>query len=137
MTLRIARSRDVDHLGLAADEVRALKDEKTALDARLSAAQERLVALMLADGRKSVHVGDGQHGYRATLVESKTLEVNEPGLRKALSAPVFDRLCDLRLNRRKLEKAVAEELIDARVVAIYTSEVPKTPYVRFSKVVEE
>jgi hypothetical protein len=71
-----------------------------------------------------------------TMTQSERLEVNEPGLRKAMGAPQFDRLCDLKLNRQKLEVAIAEGRVDPMVVSAHTTRKANSPYIRMSALTE-
>jgi len=137
-TLRIARASPRPHdraeLARLADQVRVCKAAQVAAEAATREAQAELVTAMSARGYKTMttDLDDGIR-YKVTVVQAERLDVNEAGLRKALGAGVYDKLCDLKLNRQKLEVAVAEGRVDPVVVATHASKRLLTPYVKLSE----
>jgi nitrogen regulatory protein PII len=138
-TLRIARSRarPAEYVDSLREATRVLRDRK----AELAAAQERVeqagkevMTILAASGIKSSVVTVDETRYKVTTVQGERLEVNEPGLRKAITAAVFDKLCDLKLNRTKLEVAVAEGRVDPVVVATHTTKKLNKPFIKLSAV---
>ena len=138
-SLRIARSNQAasayrtDFAELA-DQVREAKIALEVAEAHYRQANDELAALMSAKGSKTgaALLGDGVK-YRITFVQAERLEINESGLRKAIGAVVFDKLCDLKLNRSKLELAVAEGRVDPAVVGLHSQRKLNRPSFRFSE----
>lgn len=97
-------------------------------------AQDQILSLMAAHGTATGTVELDDAKYKVTSVTGERLSIDEPGLRKALSAPVFDKLCQLKLDRTKLELALAEGRIDPLVVAQHTSHLQNRPHVRLTLV---
>lgn len=137
--LRIARSRSRpgEYADALAEAVAHLQKVKTALqDAQTNfdEAQNGVLALMAAHRVKTSTVPLDDMRFKVAVVQSETMSFNETSLRKALSAPVFDKLCDLKINRNKLEEAIAEGRVDPVVVATYTTVTPRKPYVKLTPV---
>ena len=136
-SLRVTRSRSkpADYAEVLAALTERLKDSKIVLDEAEEAnrqIQAEIMSLMAAHGVKTGTVALDDARYRVTTVQNERLNIDEPGLRKALSAPVFDKLCLLKLDRTKLELAIAEGRIDPIVVASHTSHQQNRPYVKLS-----
>jgi hypothetical protein len=125
--LRIARSRagPEDHRDQLAVLTATALLQKTEMEAAQDAYQStsaELMSLMSAVGAKtaSPRLPDGSR-VRVTMVASERIAIDEHGLRKALSAPVYDKLCDLVLNRKKLEVAIADGVVDPVLVSQHSS----------------
>ena len=91
---------------------RQVATRRLAEESRHREIQAEILTLMAAHGVKTGTVTMDDARYRLTSVQGERLSIDEPGLRKALSAPVFDRLCNLRLDRTKLELSIAEGGVD-------------------------
>jgi hypothetical protein len=139
MTMRIVRSRArpaeyVDSLKEAVENLRALREHLDTVEQNYHQAQTEVLTILAEAGVKSstVTLQDGR--YRVTHVANERIEVDETGLRKAISAPVFDKLCDLKLNRTKLEIAIAEGRVDPVVVASNSKRTTSKAYPKLSLV---
>lgn len=76
--------------------------------------------------------------YSVTFVQNERVILDEKGLRKALTAKVFDSYTDKVLNKKRLEAAMEAEEVDPMTVSKYVSTVKSNPYIRYSeKEVEE
>lgn len=124
-----------EELSQLVDEVANLKEQAQYWSETFEKHQADLVAALVERKRKS-WVNKAQD-LQATVVLGEILQINEKGLRKALKAKNYDRLCDLKLNRTKLQAAMRGDANTALVVAQYTEIVPKKPYVRLTAVKEE
>lgn len=138
-TLRIARSRarPAEYADALAEATARLRDRKKELDEateRHTKAQQEVLTILASAGIKSSTVGIGDVRFKVTSVQTETLTINEPGLRKALTAPVFDKLCNLKLDRTKLEIAIADGRVDPVVVASHTTKTLRKPFVKISLV---
>ena len=107
-----------------------LKEE--ALVASLAVAnQERVVIdymnLFGSKTRKTV-------AYRATLVTSTYTKYNETGLKKALGAPLWNKVTVSKLDTKKLDEAVADGLVDIMVVAEHSEVLDKKPFIKVTPV---
>ena len=65
-----------------------------------------------------------------TLVEGKKTVLDEDRLKKSLGATVFNKLCTLMLDKKKLEASVTLGEVPANVVAECTNLVDIAPYLR-------
>jgi hypothetical protein len=83
--------------------------------------------------RKSMSHTDGDKRYTVTFVQSHTVTIDEPRLKKALGAPVFNKLTTAHLDRKKLENAVDLGDVDPVVVAQCSAEKTSNPYLRFTE----
>jgi hypothetical protein len=136
-TLRIARSRArpaeyADALAEATDALQQARDARDYAEEAFRSAQNNVLTIMASAGITSSAVTVGDQRIRVTAVRGERLEINEEGLRKAVTAPVFDKLCDLKLNRNKLETAIAEGRVDPVLVASFVTHKESTPYVRLT-----
>lgn len=138
-TLRIARSRArpaeyVDTLRQATAELRDRKQELADAEEAAQAAQNEVLTILASANIKNstVTLDDGR--YQVTSVQGERLVVHEDGLRKAITAPVFDRLCNLKLDRTKLEIAIAEGRVDPVVVASHTTKHQNKPYIKLTQI---
>lgn len=82
---------------------------------------------------KSMRAVSGGATRQVTYVQTKTYTVDEKGLRKALTAKVFDKYTVKSLNRPALEKAMGEGEVDPKVVARFVEEKLSKPYLRYSE----
>jgi hypothetical protein len=138
-SLRVTRSRSrpaeyVDALAELATRFQVAKAVLDDAEESHRQVQAEILSLMAAHGVKTSTVKLADARYRLTAVQGERLDVDEPGLRKALSAPVYDKLCALKLDRTKLELAIADGRIDPIVVASHTHHRQNRPYVKLSVV---
>jgi hypothetical protein len=109
---------------------RAARDE--AQD-RFEDAQARLLKQMEADQRKSYRwAGEGRN-HNLTYVQGHTTYIDEPGLRRALRAKVFDRYTKRVLDRKAMEKAMDAGEVDPVTVAQYVTQRPKKPFLHYTE----
>lgn len=80
--------------------------------------------LMQARQVKTALVNRGGIKYSATYTQRTTNQINEQGLRKALTAKVFDRYTSRKLDRKALEKAMTDGDVDPMIVAKFVEQVP-------------
>lgn len=120
------RLHDLFNLYIAAKE-----NANLALSA-VTAAEEALSEELKRRQQKSVRVvRDGQK-FSATYTVRTTNVVDEKGLRKALSARIFDRYTVRKLDRKALEAAMSDGVVDPRVVAKYVEQVPGKSYLTYT-----
>lgn len=136
VALKVVRSNidPVTEMKRAVTNLRIAKEVAEQAQEALEEAQYLVLTLMTQRGVKTSVVAMEDARYRLTAVYGERLEVNEPSLRKALTAPVFDKLCDLKLNRTKLELAIAEGRVDPVVVAGHTTHRSNKPFVRLTEI---
>lgn len=101
------------HLNMAAERLVRLRAERDAAEAALAAQQEYVISLLDEMGVKSTSTSR----YKITKRFSERVVVNESGLKKALGAVKFNKLTDRKLNRAKLNAAVAAGEVDPVLVA--------------------
>jgi hypothetical protein len=90
------------------------------LNVTIDEAKQRIIDLAATKGQKSLsaHVGDTR--IVATVTSRTTTKFNEEGLKKALGANSYKRLCKLTIDRAKLDKAIEKNEVDPVIVAQYT-----------------
>jgi hypothetical protein len=122
---------------LVADYLQA-RMERDKAQAHLDETQARLIKQMEADQRKTYRWQAGGRQHHLTYVQQHTTEIDEKGLRKALTAKVFDKYTQRKLNRKWMEIAMDAGEVDPVVVSKYVSQKPKRPFLTYTdKVVED
>ena len=113
------------------------KAEMVRVNDRFARAQTALLNQMREKHQKSYKwIRDGQT-RSVTYVQGERTVIDEKGLRKALTAKVFDKYTDKKLNRKKMEEAMSEGVIDPMVVAQHVSSQPASAYLRYTEHKEE
>lgn len=128
--MQIAQRRDPDLDQALEGYVAAKADADQALR-RLEDAEAKLLALLEAKHRKSATVKLDGLKFSATYTQRTTNTINEEGLRKALTARVFDRFTVKKLDRKALEKAMTDGEVDPVVVAQFVEQVPGKAYLTY------
>lgn len=116
--------------------LKAYLDAKSAFDQakrHLEKVTAALITQMEADQKKTLSYGAQGFVRKVTYVQTKTFNIDEKGLRKALTAKVFDRFTVRKLERAKLEAAMDNGEVDPMVVAKFVEEKPNKPYLRYSE----
>src|SRR5262245_43815949 len=80
---------------------------------------ERLMKQMEADQRKSYRWEENGQKRLLTYVQSRRTEIDEKGLRKALTAKVFDKYTVKKLDRKAMETAMDAGDVDPVIVSRY------------------
>lgn len=101
-------------------------------NAKLKEAEHRFLALLEEQQLKSSGVRVGKTRWLGTLTSRTTYSFNESGLRKALTAKVYDKYTVRHLDRTQLKKAVENGDVDASVVAQYTTPHTSGPFLRLT-----
>ncbi len=83
--------------------------------------------------QKSMTLTSEGKAINVTYVQKTSYDLDEKGLRRALTAKVFDSYTEKKLNRKALEEAMSRQDVDPTVVAKYVSEKPSTPYLRYTE----
>jgi hypothetical protein len=94
----------------------------------LDEAQSRLIKQMEADQRKSFRWKEDGVSRAITYVQKRTTVINEAGLRKALTAKVFDKYTKRVLDRKAMEEAMDTGEVDPVTVLQYVTMKPQRPY---------
>lgn len=113
------------------------KAELARVTARYEKAQAALLDQMREKHQKSYKWTRDGETKQVTYVQGERTVIDEKGLRRALTAKVFDRYTDKKLNRKKMEEAMGDGTIDPMVVAKYVSTAPSNPYLRYTEHSEE
>jgi hypothetical protein len=86
---------------------------------------------MQADQRKSFRwTADGQHNS-LTYVQKETTYIDEVGLRKALTAKVYDHYTKRVLDRKAMEAAMGTGAVDPIVVSKFVTTKPMKAYLDY------
>lgn len=111
-------------------------EAKVALDqlqSRLNELGERLIKQMEADQRKSFRWRAGGVQHSMTYVARTTTAIDEPGLRKALGAKIFDRYTKRVLDRKAMEAAMDSGDVDPVTVSKYVNQSLGKPYLKYTE----
>jgi len=93
---------------------------------------QRLIKQMEADQRKTIIWRFGTEIRTLTHVQGHTTYIDEAGLRKALTAKVFDKYTVRKLDRKKMETAMDTGEVEAKVVAPYVTMRPNKPFLKYT-----
>lgn len=107
---------------------RAARDEA---QARLDELSARLIKQMEADQRKSFRWKNRGRSFSLTYVQKHTTMIDERGLRKALTAKVFDRYTKRMLDRKAMEEAMSTGQVDPVTVSRYVTLKPQRTYLEY------
>lgn len=115
----------------AIERFREAKHNMEAAELDCADAQDQLIHVM-GDQKTSTTTVDG---YRVTVtkVEAVVLVTEEDPLKKRLGARLWDRVTVKKLDKSKLEDAIARGEVDPTVVAQCSKEVPRKPYVKLTE----
>lgn len=113
------------------------KAEMARVNERYARAQTALLAQMREKHQKSYKWTRDGETKSVTYVQGERSVIDEKGLRRALTAKVFDKYTDKKLNRKKMEAAMGEGVIDPMVVAKFVSTQPASAYLRYTEHKEE
>jgi hypothetical protein len=134
MALRIARineaaTEDHDLLG----EYVAAKQAADQANRHLKIIEAKLAADMEERHQKTYKMIDGDKVRTVTYVRAERVQLDEKGLRRALTAKVYDKYTEKKLNRKALEEAMGRGEVDPMIVAKYAQPVPGTPFLRYTE----
>ena len=106
--------------------------------ADLDEAQRLLMKQMESDQRKSYRWVDHGHRYSVSYTQGHTTVIDEKGLRRALTAKVFDQYTKKVLDRKAMEQAMDAGAVDPVTVSRYVTSKPNRPHLSMTeKEVEE
>lgn len=119
----------VETLILTVNRLKRLIEEYQNLHAE---AQAALVAQMEANKRKTYEISKDGYVFRATYKQNTQVSIDEQGLRKQMTAPVFDKYTVKKLDRKKLEQALDDDEQLRLVVAPYVTTKKSAPFVQLT-----
>lgn len=128
--MQIARSINPDEQEALLAYIHAKRDADQA-NSRLETAEVKLLAVMQKHQRKTLGYKLDGTKFSATYTQRTTNQINEQGLRKALTAKVFDKFTVKKLDRKALEKAMTDGEVDPMVVAKFVEQVPGKTYLTY------
>jgi len=114
------------------DDYLEAKAELDKAQARLDELAARLIKMMEQDQRKSYTWRVGDQICTLTYVQGHTIHVDEPGLRRKLTARVFDKYTRRVLDRKKMEQAIDTGEVDRVTIAPFLTERPNKPFLKYS-----
>lgn len=92
-----------------------------------------MIELMEREKVKTVKVVEGDQQIRFTYVTKEVTKIDEKGLRKELTARVFDKFTEKKLSRSKLEAAMQNGTIDPMIVSKHVEIGTGQPYLRITE----
>lgn len=117
----------------AVKEFVKLRRKRDDLSQQYEDTQEATIGLFEGQGVETVLVDvDESTRVQATVVGGTLLDIDEVKLRKRLGAKVYDGLCTSKLDRSKLEDAVARGEVDPVAVAACSTERPKKKFIKLT-----
>lgn len=128
--MQIARKLDTDEQEALLNYIDAKRDADQA-NSRLTNAEAKLLGLMETKQRKTLGYTIDGTKFTATYTQRTTNQINETGLRKALTAKVFDKFTVKKLDRKALEKAMSDGDVDPLIVAKFVDQVPGKTYLTY------
>lgn len=111
-------------------DAKAARDEAQRVFAEF---EERLVKQMEADQRKYFRWTEDGQTRKLTYVQSHTTYIDEPGLRRALRAKVFDRYTKRVLDRKAMERAMDAGDVDPITVSRFVTQAPRKPFLNYTE----
>lgn len=103
---------------------------------RLKNATDALTAEMAEHHQKSLSITRDGIKRTVTYTTRSIFKVDEPGLRKALTAKIYDKYTTKKLDQKALEDAMGTGAVDPMVVSKYITTNTSAAYLRFSEKVE-
>lgn len=123
---------ELDPVDVAISELMAIKDKRDRAQLAFEAQQERVIALMDERAEKS-HISSLDGGWQATVVAGETVVYDDTAILAALPDPVRDLVTDRKINRLKLEQAVLQDRVPAKLVAEHATVKPRKPFVKLTE----
>lgn len=111
----------------------SLKEQEALIEKERRDLEERIIHFLDGNESDSIESTVGNERLKATVVRSTTLKFDEHGLASELSPHMWREITKRVLDTKALEDKVARGAIDVEVVAKYSDEVPRKPYVRLSR----
>lgn len=115
---------------LVSDYLQA-RAERDKAQAHLDEVQARLIKQMEQDQRKSFRWEEDGVSRAVTYVAKRTPVIDEAGLRKALTAKVFDRFTKKVLDKKAMEAAMDSGEVNPVTVSKYVTLKPSRPYLEY------
>ena len=100
---------------------------------KLDVISARLMKQMEADQRKSYRWQADGHAFGVTYVQAHTTVIDERGLRRALTAKVFDRYTKKVLDRKAMETAMDAGQVDPITVSRFVTLKPNKPHLALNE----
>ena len=94
-------------------------------------AEQRLLKIMEQERRKNVSVSKDGFKFSRTYTRRVNTQIDEKGLRRALTARVFDKYTVRKLDRKKLEQAMDSGVVDPAVVARFVEQTPGKTFLTY------
>lgn len=116
---------------------RQARDAKLDAEEKFAKAEHDLVTAMADAGRKTATADLEDGAFKIRVVASETVRVNEPGLKKALGARLYNTLLKKSLDQSLLKKALADGKVDPIVVAQHSEVVPRKSYIKLTLLGED
>jgi uncharacterized protein YuzE len=95
--------------------------------------QAQVTKQMEADHRKRYKWNQQGKVCTITFVQQHQTDIDEPGLRKALTAKVFDRYTKRVLDRKAMELAMDTGEVDPVTVSRFVATRPKKPFLTYTE----
>jgi hypothetical protein len=108
------------------------RERRDAAQAAYKAREEALLQWMEANRRKSVKIDDGREVFTATYTRQHRSDIDEKGLKKALTAPIYYKYTKRVLDKKLLDGAVADGSVSPMTVARFVTEKPSAPFIKFT-----
>lgn len=122
MTLII---KTIKSIALLEKKIRALEDEKEVL-------RSKLLSQLREGELENYNFDDDMTSYKATIVRSDKVEIDEKGFLEDLSSEIYDEIVEKKINRKLLEKAIEDGKINKDIAKKNIKVKSSKPYVRLN-----
>jgi methionine synthase I (cobalamin-dependent) len=134
--MRIRKNEDKD-LADALLEARYAKEAVAIAQDEWERKEAILIEMIRAKQQKSTTVTFGNKLIKATVAQREVVNIDEPGLRKALGAKLFDTYCTKKLDKTALRRGISDNQVDPVIVAQHSQVSMGKAYVLFSEPAEK
>ena len=114
-------------------ELAKIKGEKKALTLKEQELQAELLDVLEKTGQQTHVFTDNGQSVRVTRVQSSTMIIDEPRLKKRLGTAGWNRISTRMFDKRKLDLALRDGLIKATIVAECSEQKESSPFIKISR----
>jgi hypothetical protein len=110
-----------------------LREDLEEAQRKMAVVTKQLLTEMEEEHAKTFQIEDNNGMHRFTYVRRETPVIDEKGLRRALSARVYDRYTTKKLDRKALEAAMDSGVVDTKLVLKFVQMKEGEPYIKYTE----
>lgn len=118
------------------DKIAQWQEAKKAYEAakqNLDSITSEIAEEMISREIKSDTVVVNNVEYKVTVVQTESVKFDENSLFESMGKRAFDKIADLKLNKKKLEAAIRDGRVDAELISRNAIISKSTPYIRVTE----